>query len=74
MILIETTRIERVVLLTSLFLQEKELTTAAAAARTGVSTRTIQRDFATLARVLPIYPDGGRWIYSPSDEVRISLY
>lgn len=74
MLLIETTRIERVVLLTSLFLQEKELTTAAAAARTGVSTRTIQRDFATLSRILPIYPDGGRWIYAPQDGVKISPY
>lgn len=73
-LIIETNRIERVALLTTLFLSERALTTTDAAARTGVSVRTIQRDFAAISRVLPIYSDGGRWVYAPSDGVKISPY
>ncbi len=74
MILIETNRIERVALLATLFLSERALTTTDAAARTGVSVRTIQRDFAAISRVIPIYSDGGRWVYAPQDGAKISLY
>lgn len=75
MILPEATRVERVVYLTKLFIVRKELTTAEAAAMTGVTQRTIQRDFAEMARCLEIYPDRGKWYYMPDDgRVSISPY
>jgi len=73
MMLLESTRIERVISLTLLFIESGQVTTTEAAELTGVSVRTIQRDFAEISRVLPIYPENGRWVYSP-EEVEISPY
>ena len=72
----EATRIGRVAALTRLFILRRELTTAEAAEKFGVSRRTIQRDFSEMAHQLPIYPDyTGRWVYAPSEgEVSISPY
>ncbi len=68
----ETNRIERVVYLTKMFMTRRELSTAEAAQLTGVSQRTIQRDFAAMARTLEIYPDNGRWVYL-DDETAVSI-
>jgi len=74
-LLSESTRIERVVYLTKVFLTQREITTARAAQLTGVSQRTIQRDFAAMARTLEIYPENGRWVYLDEDTaVSISPY
>lgn len=72
----EANRIGRVAALTRLLIIHGELTTAEAAAKFGVTQRTIRRDFAEMAHQLPIYPDyTGRWIYTPGDkEVSISPY
>jgi predicted DNA-binding transcriptional regulator YafY len=71
-LLSESTRVERVVYLTKVFLTQREISTAKAAQLTGVSQRTIQRDFAVMARTLEIYPDNGRWIYL-DEETAVSI-
>lgn len=68
----ETNRVERVVYLTKLFIQRGAISTAEAASMTGVSQRTIQRDFAVMARTLEIYPDNGRWVYL-DEETAVSI-
>lgn len=73
-LLSESTRIERVVYLTKVFLTQREISTAEAAQMTGVSQRTIQRDFAAMARTLEIYPENGRWVYLEETAVSISPY
>ena len=74
MILLEATRIERVVSIAEQLVQRGEMNTADAAEKFGVTRRTIQRDLAEIARVLPIYLDDGRWIYRRDDRVEISPY
>jgi predicted DNA-binding transcriptional regulator YafY len=71
--LLESTRAERVAVLTWRLLTAGELLTAEEAQRFGVSTRTIQRDLAEISRVLAVRPDyAGRWL--APEEMRISLY
>lgn len=68
MILFESSRIERVAILTQKLITDGEIRTAEAAAECGVTPRTIRRDLAEIARVLPVYVESGRWIYLPDDE------
>jgi len=74
MMILESNRIERVCYLTQILLSGSEVATSDLAERAGVSQRTIQRDLAAISRVLPIYPDNGRWVYAPDGEVSISPY
>ena len=69
----ESNKTERVVILYSEFLENRELTTREMAVRLGVTQRTVQNDLASMSRVLPIYPDHGVWIYDDTAVV-ISLY
>lgn len=62
MVITESNRIERVVLLTQQILEGQPIKTAVAAEQFEVTQRTIQRDLATISRVLPIYCDGGQWL------------
>lgn len=74
MLLAESSRIERIAVLTRTLVVAGELDTAEAAAAAGVSRRTIQYDLAQMSRVLPIRPDySGRWIYMDSTESQPSL-
>ena len=68
MILLESTRIERVAILTQKLITGGEVTTTEFADACGVTQRTIQRDLADISRVLPVYFDGRAWVYVPSDE------
>lgn len=74
MVLLESNRIERVCVITQMLLTGSEVATSAVAEQAGVSQRTIQRDLAAISRVLPIYPDNGRWVYAPDGVVSISPY
>jgi len=62
--LAESSRVERVTILTRTFLVTGRVETANAAESTGVTRRTIQRDLAEMSRVMEIQPDyQGAWIY-----------
>lgn len=73
MLLLESTRVERVAAMTWRLFTAGELLTVEEAARFGVSPRTIQRDLAEIARLIPIRPDySGRW--RVPEESHISLF
>lgn len=75
MVITEASRLERLIHLAVTLKDGRKLTTAEAAQMTGVSVRTAQRDFATISRILPIYPEGGQWLYLDDDsDVKISPY
>lgn len=76
LIFAETSQIERGAILAQHLLDGRALTTAEAAAITGVSVRTAQRDMLAIARVLAIYYDeaDNRWRTLNGDGGRISPY
>ena len=75
MIITEANRIERIIFLSMAFRDGRTWTTQDAAQETGVSVRTIQRDFSLMSRMLPIYSDGNEWRYvDNSQQVKISPY
>ena len=63
MILFESTKIERIAILTRRLVINRAVSTADLALEIGVSQRTIQRDLNEISSVLPIYPDSGLWLY-----------
>lgn len=69
----ESTRIERIILIHKEFIEQRELTARDMADRFGVTRRTIQYDLSAMAHVLPIYYDNGRWFYEET-AVSISPY